>query len=308
VGRLNVEGRVSIIVPAYNRENYLEYALYSLIAQSYDNLEIVVVNDGSTDRTEEIARDILGRSGRLYGIYNTNGPNAFTPMGLSWVNMVGVGNSTGEWISFFSSDNIMHPNKTERSMNLINELSLKYLFATLVLLQEDGITQMGTYTCPFDCEVMRIAACNPHPDNSGFGFGGLCIEGMLIRKDIYFRDNIYSYMGLHDMEAAIPYILLRYHDPVIDGNSIIYFRLYNKSLAYNISYDKWIDQGYTPEDVTVRYGKYSYFCYDQSVAEAAYTSAVKRGFYIDDRCKSFFYTWEERSSKDGGYLIGKVGV
>ena len=117
MGRLEVDGRVSAIVPVYNGENYLEYCLYSLIAQTYDNLEIVVVNDGSTDRSEEIAQDILGRSGRLFNIYKTNGPSAFTSISIKWPWLVGVGNSTGEYISYHCHDNLSDSRRFEILMD-----------------------------------------------------------------------------------------------------------------------------------------------------------------------------------------------
>lgn len=88
---------VSIIVPAYNVEKYLSRCLKSLIQQTYSNLEIIVVNDGSTDKTGDIAEKFRATDQRIKVIHQKNG-------GLSNARNNGLKNVNGAYISFVDSD------------------------------------------------------------------------------------------------------------------------------------------------------------------------------------------------------------
>ena len=57
--------KISIIIPAYNAEKYIKRTLNSLINQTFSNLEIIVINDGSTDKTSDIVKDISKRDNRI---------------------------------------------------------------------------------------------------------------------------------------------------------------------------------------------------------------------------------------------------
>ena len=61
---------VSVIVPTYNRAKHIAKTLQSIIAQDYENLEIIVVNDGSTDNSSEVSEEVLKNSGRPFKIIN----------------------------------------------------------------------------------------------------------------------------------------------------------------------------------------------------------------------------------------------
>ncbi|WP_305084272.1 glycosyltransferase family 2 protein [uncultured Faecalibaculum sp.] len=88
---------ISVIIPVYNVENYLEECLLSVKNQSYQNLEIILVNDGSTDASPEICKEFAKSDNRIRLINKVNG-------GLSDARNVGITTSTGEWITFVDSD------------------------------------------------------------------------------------------------------------------------------------------------------------------------------------------------------------
>lgn len=98
--------KVSIIIPVYNGENYMKEAIDSALAQTYNNLEVIVVNDGSTDRTEEIA---LSYGDKITYISKSNG-------GVSSALNVGISNMTGDWFSWLSHDDIYECNKIYNQM------------------------------------------------------------------------------------------------------------------------------------------------------------------------------------------------
>lgn len=94
--------KVSVIVPVYNVEDYLERCLDSIINQTYRNLEIILVNDGSTDNCGAICEEYAKKDNRIIVIHKENG-------GQSTARNTGMDICTGEYIAFVDSDDYIHP-------------------------------------------------------------------------------------------------------------------------------------------------------------------------------------------------------
>ena len=107
---------VSVVVPAYNAETRIAYALESIIAQDYPNLEIIVVNDASTDATEDIARRVLEGCGHPFTIV-THKKNR----GVSAARNTGIEAAQGEFIGFMDSDDMAESNLLSTLYNLIKK-------------------------------------------------------------------------------------------------------------------------------------------------------------------------------------------
>lgn len=105
---------VSVIVPVYNVEKYIKKCLNSIINQTYKNLEIILVDDGSPDNCPQICDEYAKKDSRIKVIHKANG-------GLSDARNAGVAASTGEYIGFVDSDDYIEPNMYERLYELINE-------------------------------------------------------------------------------------------------------------------------------------------------------------------------------------------
>ncbi|HFR3426712.1 TPA: glycosyltransferase, partial [Streptococcus suis] len=97
------EELVSVIVPVYNVENYLSQCLDSIIHQTYKNLEIILVNDGSTDGSGKICDDYAAKDGRIKVIHQENG-------GLSDARNKGLDLMTGQFVTFVDSDDYLENN------------------------------------------------------------------------------------------------------------------------------------------------------------------------------------------------------
>lgn len=93
---------VSIIIPVYNVERYLRRCLSSVIAQSYSRLEIILIDDGSTDSSGSICEQFRDSDQRITVIHKTNG-------GLSSARNAGLDIHRGEYIMFVDSDDFIHP-------------------------------------------------------------------------------------------------------------------------------------------------------------------------------------------------------
>lgn len=92
--------KISIIIPIYNVEKYLPQCLESVINQTYQNLEIILINDGSTDSCPQICNDYASRDSRIKVVHQKNG-------GLSAARNAGLQIATGEFISFVDSDDLL---------------------------------------------------------------------------------------------------------------------------------------------------------------------------------------------------------
>lgn len=106
--------KVSIIVPVYNVEKYLERCLESLINQTYKNIEIIIINDGSTDNSLRILKEYERIDSRIKLIDKNN-------EGLSQTRNVGINISTGEYITFVDSDDWIELDFLKKMINLIEE-------------------------------------------------------------------------------------------------------------------------------------------------------------------------------------------
>lgn len=120
---------VSIVIPVYNGSNYLSEAIDSALAQTYENVEIIVVNDGSPDngKTEEIA---LSYGDKIRYFKKENG-------GSSSALNFGIKQMRGEWFSWLSHDDLYYPEKIKKQINYIivnnlynNENINKHIFFT----------------------------------------------------------------------------------------------------------------------------------------------------------------------------------
>ena len=99
---------ISVVIPTFNRENVLERAIKSVFNQSYQNFEIIVIDDGSTDNTKEICSKF-----DLKYIYQEN-------RGVSASRNLGIKYSEAEFVTLLDSDDEWHPTKLEKQINFMN--------------------------------------------------------------------------------------------------------------------------------------------------------------------------------------------
>lgn len=105
---------VSIIVPVYNVEDYLKICLDSIINQTYKNLEIILVNDGSTDRSGKICDEYSKVENRIFVKHNEN-------HGVSYSRNYGINLAKGKYLMFIDSDDSIKPTYVEKMVSAIEE-------------------------------------------------------------------------------------------------------------------------------------------------------------------------------------------
>ena len=113
---------VTILIPVYNGSNFIKQAIESAINQTYTNIEIIVIDDGSTDKgkTEKAVKS-FGK--KVKYIKKENG-------GVASALNRGIKEATGEYISWLSHDDIYLPNKIEKEIEVLNNLADKNTIGT----------------------------------------------------------------------------------------------------------------------------------------------------------------------------------
>lgn len=129
------ESLISIIVPIYNAEHYLSKTINSIINQSYRNIEIILVNDGSTDESKKICEAYVKFDNRIRLINKQNG-------GVSSARNLGIDNSSGEFIGFVDSD------------DYIDSLMFEKLFESIIEHEAD-IAECGYYIVKGNGEIIK---------------------------------------------------------------------------------------------------------------------------------------------------------
>lgn len=132
---------VSIIVPIYNTALFLPKCLESITSQSYDNIEIILVNDGSVDCSDEICKKFSVLDSRIKYIFKKNG-------GLSSARNAGLEIITGDYISFIDSDDYIHPDFIKILLNSCIENQVRVSTCGRMRVIKNNMLPMFTLSSP----------------------------------------------------------------------------------------------------------------------------------------------------------------
>lgn len=121
---------ISIIVPVYNKGNRIEKALKSVLSQTIQEIEVIVVDDGSTDNSVKIVEDI--QDDRIFLIKNEKNS------GANYARNLGISKAHGEYIAFQDGDDIWHREKLERSLKVLQSEGVDIVFTAFVRKFSNG--------------------------------------------------------------------------------------------------------------------------------------------------------------------------
>ncbi|MGE8204566.1 glycosyltransferase family 2 protein [Heyndrickxia sp. NPDC080065] len=218
--------KVSVIVPIYNVEKYLERCVDSIINQTYENLEIILVNDGSLDNSGRIAEEYKKIDNRVKAFHKQNG-------GLSDARNFGIKQITGECILFVDSDDWLEPNMIEKMVNTILEYKADVVQSAFYYAYEDHLLFDNRYfdkTCPplvlSNKELMKELVINEKVKNFAWGklFKSNFIQDIPFEKGVLFEDVFWAHKVMH-----------RVHKYVILNDPLCYYFQRNDSIVATYS-------------------------------------------------------------------------
>ena len=140
---------ISIIVPVYNVEKYLNKCVESIIENTYKKIEIILVDDGSTDKSGEMCDELSERDSRIKVIHKLNG-------GLSSARNAGLEIATGEYISFVDSDDYIAPIMYERMMDAAIKNNADIIQCGVYKVSETGVVSTAFEVQDWCCKGTDI--------------------------------------------------------------------------------------------------------------------------------------------------------
>ena len=190
---------VSIVVPVYNSEKYLIKCVDSILKQSYKNLEILLIDDGSTDRSYDICCDLAKKDNRIVVKQKSNG-------GVSSARNLGILTSNGEFILFVDSDDTVNEKYVELLVNpllnnkydvsicgffdVVNDVYYKKIDINNISI-EGNIEKIFFKIYPMIFSVCNIAYKRNFLNANRLSFD----ENMRQGEDIYFNINYFKYIN-----------------------------------------------------------------------------------------------------------------
>lgn len=136
------ERLVSVIMPAYNCEKYIEEAINSVLFQTYSNLELIVIDDGSKDNTVKIIERLIKKDSRVKFYKNEKN------LGVSATRNKGISLANGDWIAFLDSDDIWEKTKVKKQIKYASDINAEFVFTGVSYIDENGKAYKGTFEVP----------------------------------------------------------------------------------------------------------------------------------------------------------------
>ena len=165
--------KISIILPIYNTEQYLQRCIDSILAQTFTDFELLLVNDGSTDSSGDICNEYAQKDNRIRVFHKKNG-------GVSSARNEGLKHITGEWVTFCDSDDWVEENWLE--IFITNSQKVQLVVQSLNIIGGDFVTNHST---SFEADIykgIRILYQSFMP-------GGLCNK--MLKSDIVRQNKIF---------------------------------------------------------------------------------------------------------------------
>lgn len=137
------ESLISIVLPVYNGEKFLRKSIESCLCQTYRNWELLIVDDGSTDRSAEIAKEYEEKDARIH--YYRNEQNLKLPRTLNR----GFSLAKGEYLTWTSDDNYYYDGAFEKMVNALEKDNSEFVFAACSIIDEKE-NEISTISAPAD--------------------------------------------------------------------------------------------------------------------------------------------------------------
>lgn len=150
----NQECLVSVIMPAYNCEKFIEDSINSVLTQTYSKLELIVIDDGSQDNTEKIIKKLSKEDPRINFIKNEKN------LGVSETRNKGISLASGDWIAFLDSDDIWEKTKIEKQMKYAEITRAEFIFTGVAYINENGEAYNGSFEVPMQVSYKQLLRQN----------------------------------------------------------------------------------------------------------------------------------------------------
>lgn len=252
---------ISVIIPVFNCEKYLNTCINSIVNQTYENLEIILINDGSTDNTKNIC-DIWKEKDSRIKVYNIKNN------GSAYARNIGILNASGDYFYFIDSDDYIESNMLENLLFLMEKYGCQIVESGYDLVDDRGNI---IKSCSYDLYHLHVFTS---------------YEAMQYHiKDEIFKQIIWNKLYKKD-------VIIKFREnKVIDDEFWTYLVL---SKAHHLLYTKKIYYHYRQHDNSIMHKKYSLKNLDVLEARKSRYEFIKNSDYYSQLYKlakqSYFFT------------------
>jgi len=200
-----IKDMLSVIIPVYNADKYLNKCIDSVLFQTYAGIELIIINDGSTDRSAEIVSGYLSDSRIVYTEQDNAGVSAAMNKGLELAN--------GEYVTFLGNDDYIEPEMYEKMLYALQTSQADMAICDFNLVYEDGRETLSNYS-ETQNEVVDLrkdlysyfAKCCVNPRSNNYIWSrvykseiikksGLRFENLAIGEDTLFNFKLLAYIN-----------------------------------------------------------------------------------------------------------------
>lgn len=178
--------KVSVIIPAYNAERFIAETIQSVLNQTFQDFELIVINDGSKDKTPDIVQEFCNKDSRVILI---NKPNT----GVSDTRNLGMRTAKGEYIAFLDADDLFLPTYIERKVNFLEKnREYQFVYSDFIHINENG-KELHTEIINWQGDMFkRILEWNGVPTPVNILFNRICLK-----KNLFFSKNLSTLADKH---------------------------------------------------------------------------------------------------------------
>ena len=246
---------VSIILPVYNAQNHLARCVGSICAQTYRNLEIIILNDGSKDQSLPVCEEFRAKDSRILLVDKENS-------GVSDTRNLGLKRACGKYVQFVDSDDYLDPDFTEHLVTAAEENEADLVIAPYKMVIPAGASKPEQVLGKIQDELGVMSVARP-PEVREYGF---------LPAGVYDKDTFA--LRLMDKPASYFYSVLwnkLYRRDILTGNDIQFVSemRWAEDLVFNLRYIQ-----YAERFVSIAQAGYSYVQNPQSICHTQVNAAT----------------------------------
>lgn len=223
--------KISVIIPLYNKEQYCADAIQSVLTQNYPEFELIIINDGSTDNSETIARQAIEGEPRAHIINQDN-------KGVSAARNMGVKKAKYDYLAFLDADDLWHPNYLEVMMSAIIEHPDEHWFGVSfkrfsenfnmpILAEQPVFKKLNYFLGSFHPLTRKRDACSL-----------VYSDSFIITKELFYKAGGYPIGVIYSEDIYLYYKLALISEIIWSPIELTYYRMNVDNQAVSMIGDK----------------------------------------------------------------------